>query len=212
MHIIHELAEAYAAKHTTNDDELLLQIHSSTTTIHPHSHMLSGHVQGMLLTFISSLLKPKYILEIGTFTGYSALCLAKGLATNGELHTIELRENDAIIASQNFSKSQYNKQLFLHIGNAIQIIPTLNKTWDLVFIDADKTNYINYFEMVFPLLSSNGLIIVDNVLFHGQVLETPVKGKNAIAIDNFNKYIANNNYVDKVFLTIRDGLLFVKKK
>lgn len=212
MNLINELAEAYAAKHTTNDDELLIQIHQSTIATHAHSHMLSGHVQGMLLTFISTLLKPKNILEIGTFTGYSALCLAKGLATNGELHTIELREDDAKIANENFSKSQYNKQLFLHIGNAINIIPTLNKNWDLVFIDADKTSYINYFEMVFPLLSSNGLIIVDNVLFHGQVLETPIKGKNAIAIDNFNKFIAANNYIDKVFLTIRDGLLFIKKK
>jgi caffeoyl-CoA O-methyltransferase len=212
MNLVYELAENYAAAHTTNDDDLLKQIHHTTSTNHSHAHMLSSHVQGMLLTFISSLLKPKFILEIGTFTGYSALCLAKGLTTDGELHTIELREDDAIIAKQNFSKSHYYKQLFLHTGNAINIIPTLNKQWDLVFIDADKTNYINYFEMVFPFLSSNGLIIVDNVLFHGQVLESPVKGKNAIAIDNFNKHIANNNNIDKVFLTIRDGLFFIKKK
>ncbi|MCC6634344.1 MAG: O-methyltransferase [Chitinophagaceae bacterium] len=212
MIITNSLAEKYAEWLTNNDDELLTQIHQSTSQNHAHAHMLSGHVQGMLLTFMSTLLNPHNILEIGTFTGYSALCLAKGLTVDGQLHTIEIREEDAKIAQENFNKSQYSKQLFLHIGNALEIIPTLNKTWDLIFIDADKTGYIKYYEMVLPLLNKNGLIIVDNILFHGQVLETDIKGKNAIAMDNFNKHIAQDTSVNKVLLTVRDGLLFIKKK
>lgn len=212
MELVNALAEKYASKITTQEDELLKEIHVSTYTHHAHAHMLSGHVQGQFLSLMSALIQPKYILEIGTFTGYSALCLAKGLSENGELHTIEIREADGITAQKNFSKSQYHKQLFLHQGNALNIIPTLNKTWDLIFIDADKTNYLAYYELVLPLLNKNGLIIIDNVLFHGQVLEENIKGKNAQAIDAFNNHIANDERVEKVLLTVRDGLLLLKKK
>jgi len=212
MELVNALAEKYASKITTQEDELLKEIHVSTYTHHAHAHMLSGHVQGQFLSLMSALIQPKYILEIGTFTGYSALCLAKGLSEKGELHTIEIREADATTAQENFSKSLYHKQLFLHQGNALNIIPTLNKTWDLIFIDADKTNYLAYYELVLPLLNKNGLIIIDNVLFHGQVLEENIKGKNAQAIDAFNNHIANDERVEKVLLTVRDGLLLLKKK
>lgn len=212
MDLINPIAENYASDFTTKEDELLKKVHQQTIENHPRAHMISGHLQGQFLSFISNILQPKYILEIGTFTGYSALCLAKGLSEKGELHTIEIREADATTAQKNFSKSQYHKQLFLHQGNALNIIPTLNKIWDLIFIDADKTNYLAYYELVLPMLNKNGLIIIDNVLFHGQVLEENIKGKNAQAIDAFNNHIANDERVEKVLLTVRDGLLLLKKK
>jgi len=212
MDLINPIAENYASDFTTKEDELLKKVHQQTIENHPRAHMISGHLQGQFLSFISNILQPKYILEIGTFTGYSALCLAKGLQQNGELHTIEIREEDAATAKENFSNSQYNEQLFLHLGNAHTIIPTLNKQWDLVFIDAGKTSYIDYYELVVPLLNKNGVIIADNVLFHGQVLEQPIKGKNAIAIDAFNKHVANDDRTEQIFLTLRDGLMLIKKK
>lgn len=212
MELIHALAEKYADQITVQEDALLEAVIQQTLNIHPHAHMLSGKVQGAYLSFISSILQPTRILEIGTFTGYSALCLAKGLTINGELHTIELREADAITAQQNFSKSQYAQQLILHTGNALEIIPQLNHEWDLVFIDADKTAYIDYYELVVPKLSNKGIIIADNVLFHGQVLEKSVKGKNALAIDAFNQHVKNDTRTEQVLLTVRDGLLMIKKK
>jgi caffeoyl-CoA O-methyltransferase len=212
MELISEILEQYAASLTSSEDELLHAINQQTTTQHAHAHMLSGHVQGKLLEFISCMVQPKYILEIGTFTGYSALCLAKGLQKDGALHTIDIREEDVKTASENFSKSKYANRLFLHCGNALEIVPTLHYTWDLVFIDADKTSYIAYYDLVVPRLSERGIIIADNVLFHGQVLEQPVKGKNAKAIDAFNHHVAKDTRTEQVLLTIRDGLLLIKNK
>ncbi|RFM26062.1 O-methyltransferase [Deminuibacter soli] len=211
MDLVHPLAENYAAAHTSPEDALLHAINAQTQQ-HAQPHMLSGHVQGRLLEFISWMMQPKYILEIGTFTGYSALCLAKGLQPGGALHTIELREEDAALSRENFSRSDQHNLIHLHTGNALDIIPTLPHAWDLVFIDADKTGYTAYYEMLLPRLSKNGLIIADNVLFHGQVLETPLKGKNAKAIDAFNKHVLNDERSEQVFVTVRDGLLFIKKK
>ncbi|MCX6298812.1 MAG: class I SAM-dependent methyltransferase, partial [Bacteroidetes bacterium] len=142
----------------------------------------------------------------------SALCLANGLTDSGALHTIELREADAETAAHNFSKSTRNKQIHLHIGNALDIIPSLNFEWDLVFIDADKTAYIDYYELIVPRLSKKGMIIADNVLFHGQVLENPVTGKNAKAIQAFNEHVQADERTEQVLLTIRDGLVLIKKK
>ena len=167
MELVHPLAEAYAEKYSSSDDALLAQIQIETKEKHAHAHMLSGPVQGKLLAFLSKMIQAEKILEIGSFTGYSALCLAEGLSESGELHTIELREEDALTAKANFSKSKRNKQIHLHIGNALEIIPTLDMKWDLVFIDADKTGYIDYYELIVPRLSKNGWIIADNVLFHG---------------------------------------------
>jgi caffeoyl-CoA O-methyltransferase len=211
MEFIHPSAEKYVASFSSQEDELLQQINEQTQ-LHAHAHMLSGQVQGNFLTLLSTLAKPKYILEIGTFTGYSALCLAKGLVPDGELHTIEIREEDAAIAKENFKKSKHAYQLNLHFGNALSIIPTLPYEWDIVFIDADKTAYIEYYEMIVPKLNKDGIIIADNVLFHGQVLEETIKGKNAIAIHAFNEHVANDNRTEKVLLTIRDGLSIIRKK
>ncbi len=204
--------EAYALQYTAPEEPLLQQINEHTMQTHPQAHMLSGHVQGKFLSFISTILRPAYVLEIGTFTGYSALCLAQGLQEDGELHTIELREEDALTARNNFCKSKYHQQIHLHPGNALDIIPKLNRKWDLVFIDADKTGYIDYYELVVPMLSEQGIILADNVLFHGEVLTTPVTGKNAKAIQAFNEHVKKDPRTEQVLLTLRDGLLLVKKK
>jgi predicted O-methyltransferase YrrM len=210
--LISSLAENYAALHTTPEDPVLHIINEETVKNHPQAHMLSGHVQGRFLSFISKIIQPKHVLEIGTFTGYSALCMAEGLSADGQLHTIELRQEDAETALKNFKAAKRNNLITLHIGYAKDIIPTLSYEWDLVFIDADKVSYIEYYELALKQLSKKGVIIADNVLFHGQVLEEPVNGKNAIAIEAFNKHVADDPRVEQVILTIRDGLLLIKRK
>lgn len=212
MELISNLASSYCDNFTSPEDALLKKIREETYAHHADPHMLSGHLQGKLLQFISSMVKPKYILEIGTFTGYSALCLAKGLQEEGELHTIDINQKDTDLSAAYFKESKYNNKIHLHTGNAVDIIPDLPIIWDLVFIDADKTGYITYYELVLPRLSEHGLIIADNVLFHGQVLEDPVKGKNALAINEFNKHVAADDRTEQVMLTVRDGLLLIKNK
>jgi caffeoyl-CoA O-methyltransferase len=211
MELVNHIAEAYAAAHTSALDDLLQQIEKETNQHHPHAHMLSGSVQGQLLQMISSMVKPKYILEIGTFTGFSALCLAKGLQTGGQLHTIELRQEDADTAQKYFSQTSVIHHITQHIGYAKHIIPTLNFNWDLVFLDADKTGYIDYYELILPQLNVGGYILADNVLFHGEVLNDEVKGKNAKAITAFNQHVLHDERTQQVLLTVRDGLLLIKK-
>lgn len=211
MELVNITAEAYAAKFSTAEDELLQEINRYTTQTHTKAHMLSGQVQGSFLTLLSRLLQPTKILEIGTFTGYSALCLSKGLQVGGKIHTIELREEDAATAMAYFEQSINRDKIVLHVGDAKLIIPTLNEVWDIVFIDADKTGYIDYYELILPFVKPNGIIIADNVLFHGQVLKQTISGKNARAVDAFNKHVRNDERVEQVFLTIRDGLLLIQK-
>ncbi|MDQ6761901.1 MAG: O-methyltransferase [Bacteroidota bacterium] len=212
IEIINDKAEKYAASFTTPTDELLTEIEAYTMNNHPQSNMLSGPVQGKLLELISRTARPSRILEIGTFMGYSALCLAKGLEHNGQLHTIELREEDANIAQNYFTKSSHHDQIILHRGNALNIIPTLNVEWDLIFIDADKVNYINYYELTLPRLKQGGIMLADNVLFHGEVLEEKIQGKNAIAINAFNEHVMKDERTQQVVLTVRDGLMLLIKK
>ena len=209
MELINKKAEAYAQRFSSNEDELLAEI-AVFTSNHPHAQMLSGHVQGKILETLSCLLQPKRILEIGTFMGYSALCLAKGLQPGGIMHTIELREEDAKTARDFFSKSLHNNKIVLHVANALELIPTLHEEWDIVFIDADKVSYIEYYELTLPQVKPNGLIIADNVLFHGEVLED-IKGKNAKAIHAFNQHVASDKRVEQVMLTVRDGLFLIRK-
>jgi caffeoyl-CoA O-methyltransferase len=211
MNIIDPLAQDYAEKYTSAEDALLREIAAFTTETHPKSHMLSGHLQGGLLQMFSSMIQPKRILEIGTFTGYSALCLAKGLANEGLLHTIEVREEDAATAKRYFDQSFYKEKIILHVGNALEIIGEMDETWDLVFIDADKENYINYFNLVLPKLRPNGFILADNVLFHGQVLEHQIKGKSAKSIQAFNDHLLQRKDIERVLLPVRDGLFIIKK-
>ncbi len=211
MELVNEKADAYASLFSTSHDALLKRVMDETNTNHPHAHMLSSETQGKLLEFISKMLKPSKILEVGTFTGFSALCLAKGLGEDGTLHTLELRAGDAATAQGYFDASPYGKQIHLHLGNALELIETLNEEWDLVFIDADKVNYINYYELTLPRLKQGGWMIADNVLFHGQVLEDEIKGKNALAIHSFNEHVKNDDRVEQVMLTVRDGLMLIKK-
>ena len=211
MDVVQPLAQQYAERYTSPDDALLDEVFQYTIAHHPKAHMISGHLQGKFLEMFSCAVQPTRILEIGTFTGYSALCLAKGLQPDGTLHTIELRPDDAATAKRFFDRSMYNEHIILHIGNALEIIGGLDETWDLVFIDADKTAYIEYFNRVLPKVRKNGFILADNVFFHGAVFETPVKGKNAVAIQAFNEFVQTRTDVERLMLPLRDGLYLIRK-
>jgi caffeoyl-CoA O-methyltransferase len=211
MQLVPEKVESYAKRFTSPSDELIQLVEQDTEAHHKHAHMLSGSTQGKLLEFVSMMLKPLKILEIGTFTGFSALSLVKGLQPGGVLHTIELRKEDADTAQKYFDESIHKDRIHLHQGDAMEIVPSMEELWDLVFIDADKVNYINYYELTLQKLNVGGFIIVDNVLFHGQVLEDHIKGKNAVAIHAFNEHVRNDRRVEQVFLTVRDGIMIIKK-
>lgn len=210
--LINNAINNYAASFSEPTDKLLREIEDFTLNHHDHFNMLSGPLQGKFLEMLSRLIKPKLILEVGTFMGYSALCLAKGLQPDGFLHTIELRDIDADTAQNYFTKSSQSDQIILHRGNALEIIPNLDKDWDLVFIDADKTNYINYYELTLPRLKKGGVILADNVMFHGEVLNKKISGKNAIAINAFNEHVAKDERVEQVIITVRDGIMMIIKK
>ena len=211
MEIVNALAQQYAEAFTSAEDQLLKEIADYTHATHAKAHMLSGHLQGKFLEMISCMIRPKYILEIGTLTGYSALCLAKGIQPEGELHTIELREDDAKVAQGYIKRSTFAQQIKIHIGDALPIIDELDYPWDLVFIDADKVSYTTYFNRVLPKVRKGGFILADNVLFHGEVLMPEIKGKNPKAIQAFNEYIKQSAEVEKVLLPLRDGVYLIRK-
>ncbi len=211
MDLINQKAQLYAEKYSPQEDKTLNEVEKASMT-HPEFHMLSGALQGKFLEMISKLLHPMYILEIGSFLGYSALCLAKGLKTGGELHTIEIDETTAAIARANFKNSKTENKIILHTGKALEILERLNKPWDLVFIDADKTGYTDYYKALVPKLKSGCLMMADNVLFHGQILDKEVKGKNAKAIQAFNEMVLSDDRVEKMMLTLRDGVYLIRKK
>jgi predicted O-methyltransferase YrrM len=211
LKIIDPLIQSYSEKYSSDEDQILSEINLSTLA-HPKAHMQSGPVQGKFLEMISLLMKPFRILDIGTFMGYSAVCLARGLAEGGKLHTIEIRPEQAGLALAHFRKANMADKIISHQGNALEIIPSIPETWDLVYIDADKTGYTQYYRQILPKVRSGGLIIADNVLFYGEVLGEEIKGKNARAIHAFNALVKNDESVDKVLLTVRDGLLLIRKK
>ena len=212
MELINPLIQEYAEKFSSPEDALLHEVAVFTITNHSEHQMLSGHLQGKFLEMASAMIRPRRILEIGTFTGYSALCLAKGLTDDGLLHTIELRENDAATAKGFFDRSVYKEKIILHIGDAKKIVTELDEIFDLVFIDADKPGYIEYFNLVFSKVRKNGFIFADNIFFHGQAIEAEPKGKNAKAINEFNQYINSRTDIEKMILTLRDGLYLIRKK
>ena len=212
MQLLEPLAEAYAERFTTPVDALIEEVAATTETTHPHANMMSSRLQGKFLEIFSILQSPSKILEVGTFVGFSGLCLAKGLKEGGKLHTIELREEDARTARQYFDRSKYGEKIILHTGNALNIIPQLQEKWDMVFIDADKTGYVDYYDLILPDVKSGGVILADNVFFHGEVLRDPLKGKNAIAISRFNEHVKNDERVEHVLIPIRDGLMLIRKK
>ncbi len=212
MEFINPIAHTYIDQFSQATPSYLKEMYEATIASHAHAHLQSNWHQGGLLSFMSKLKKPSRILEIGTFTGFSTLCLAEGLSENGLLYTIELRQEDAQTASRYFDKSPYADKIKVHTGDAKAIIPTLHEKWDLVFIDADKTGYIEYYNLVLPQLNFEGMIIVDNVLFHGDVLEEKILGKSAKAIQAFNEYVQQDNRTEHTILTVRDGLTLIRKK
>ncbi len=211
LELINHQVQSYAEQFSSPEDSLLKEVAEFTRAHHPEHHMLSGHLQGKFLELASCMIRPKHILEIGTFTGYSALCLAKGMTDDGILHTLELRETDAARAKAFFDRSVYADRIILHTGDAKEIIPTLNEEFDLVFIDADKQGYIEYFNLVLPKVRKNGFIFADNIFFQGEAILSEPKGKNAKAISAFNKFIQERTDIEKVVLTLRDGLYLIKK-
>ena len=207
MHFLSPELENYAANHSEDEPALLAALNRETHQKILQPRMLSGHFQGRVLSLISKLVHPAKILEIGTYTGYATLCLAEGLSENGIIHTIDIKEELYDFQRKYFDQSQWGEQIFQHVGNALDIIPGLNAKFDLVFIDADKENYINYYNMIVPMMSKGGLILSDNVLWSGKVLEEvkPNDTSTKVLLE-YNELLKNDPRVETVLLPIRDGL------
>lgn len=208
-------AQHYADCHTTPESPLLARLNRETHVQLLHARMLSGHAQGRLLSMLSHMVRPRRVLELGTFTGYSALCLAEGLAPDGVLHTLEQNPELEDRIRRYLREAGREQQIQLHIGDARQLLPTLAETWDLVFIDADKINNDTYYELVLPRVRPDGFLLIDNVLWGGKVLGSyPVKAsdKDTHAVRAFNDKVQADERVENVLLPLRDGLLLVRKK
>lgn len=207
MHFISQELEDYIEQHSENEPDLLAALNKETYQKILLPRMLSGHFQGRVLSMLSKLIRPVNILEIGTFTGYAALCLCEGMQENGQLHTIDIKEELETIQRKYFDKSPWGNQIFQHLGEAIAIIPTLELKFDLVFIDADKENYIRYFELILTKMNKGGIILSDNVLWSGKVLEPLQKNDlSTKVLLEYNELLKNDPRVETVLLPIRDGL------
>ena len=207
MHFISQDLENYIEQHSEKEPELLAALNKETYQKVLLPRMLSGHFQGRVLSMLSKLIRPVNILEIGTYTGYSALCLCEGMQENVSLHTIDIKEELVDFQRKHFDKSPWGNQIVQHLGEALDIIPTLDLKFDLVFIDADKENYINYFELIVPKMNKGGIILSDNVLWSGKVLE-PLNPKDLSTkiLLEYNQLLKNDTRVETVLLPIRDGL------
>jgi len=213
MHFLPEKLDNYVVAHSQKEPELLQQLSRETWQKVLAPRMLSGHFQGRVLSMLSKLINPKNVLEIGTYTGYSALCLAEGIQPKGQLHTIDTKEELYDLQRRYFDKSGFGNQIIQYTGNAINIIPKIDKTFDLVFIDADKQNYPNYLEIILPKLKSGSVILSDNVLWTGKVIEELQKGdKDTEALLKYNKMINEHSQLETVLLPIRDGLTITRVK
>ena len=201
----------YVESSSQIEPTLLKDLNRETNLKILNPRMLSGSYQGRILSLISKIIKPKMVLEIGTYTGYSALCIAEGLDTNGVIDTIDINEELQEIQNKFFKKSGYVNQINQHIGNALDIIPTINKKFDLVFLDADKENYINYFELVIDKINSGGVLISDNVLWSGKVIENKKNDLTTGKLVEFNNLINNDKRIETVIFPVRDGLSLSRK-
>ena len=210
MEFLPEEIEEYVLSHTTEEPQLLAELNRETWANVMIPRMLSGHLQGRVLSMFSKLVNPENILEIGTYTGYSALCLAEGLKPDGTLHTLDINEEYTAVAKRYFTKSEFGKNIKQHIGNALDIIPSFNCKFQLVFIDADKENYANYFDAIIDKMDVGGLVIADNVLWSGKVTEKQ-KDEETTALDNYNKKIVASDRVETVLFPVRDGLMISRK-
>lgn len=210
---IEDRLEEYILNHIDEEPELLKQLSRDARVNLLHTRMISGHLQGRILKMFCRMIQPQYILEVGTFTAYATLCLAEGSAEDAEIHTIEVFDELEDFINKYLHQSKLKNKIHLHIGDALEIIPTLNCTFDLVFIDANKRNYIEYYNAIFPKVRSGGLIIADNTLWDEKVLETPKPSdKQTISLQAFNDMIAKDERAEKVILPIRDGLTLIWKK
>lgn len=212
MNFISPELEHYAGIHTSQESELLARINRETHLEVLQPRMLSGHLQGRLLSLLSSLLKPKRILEIGTYTGYSALCLAEGLPADGTLITIDVNEELQARVQGYFNDSSYKNHIEYYIGDAMELIPTLSDMWDLVFIDADKKNYLNYYELVIERMNPGGIILADNILWSGKVIDPAATDRETEMLRRYNEVIHADERVENILLPIRDGIMVARKK
>lgn len=205
--------EKYVDNHTSKASSILNKIDRETCLRSVYPRMLSGHVQGRFISMISKMIQPDYILEIGTFTGYSAICLAEGLNKNGQLHTIEINEELKDQNQEYFQEAKANKLITTHFGNALDIIPQLGIQFDLIFIDADKINYSNYYELSLEKLRPGGFILVDNVLWSGKVLSEDLKSsdKDTLAVKEFNTLVQLDQRIENVMVPLRDGMSLIQK-
>ncbi|HCO66420.1 MAG TPA: methyltransferase [Dysgonomonas sp.] len=207
------LIEQYILDHIDEEDALLKELSRDANVNLLRPRMLSGHLQGKLLKMFCRMMQPQYILEIGTYTGYATLCMAEGAADDAEIHTIEINDELEDFINKHLHKSKLKDKIYLHIGDAMQIIPTIDRNFDIVFIDANKRYYIEYYDLIFDKVRPGGLIIADNTLWDGKVLQTPHQtDKQTIGIQRFNDMLAKDNRVEKVILPIRDGLTLIWKK
>ncbi|MBA3985985.1 MAG: O-methyltransferase [Flavobacteriales bacterium] len=213
MEFITQELDAYVIAHSQEEPFLLQELNRETWAKVLQPRMLSGHYQGRVLSMISKLVSPKNILEIGTYTGYSALCLMEGIQKDGQLHTIDINEELHDLQRKYFDKSGFGKQILQHTGNALDIIPKIDLTFDLVFIDADKENYSNYFELTISKMKPGGVILSDNVLWSGKVLEKIQKDDiDTPALKTYNRLLSSHPQVESVLLPIRDGLTISRVK
>jgi predicted O-methyltransferase YrrM len=213
MEFIDEKIEQYALNHSQAESDVLKKLNRDTHAKVMQPRMLSGHMQGAFLSMLSKMIQPSAILEIGTYTGYSAICLAQGLVPNGKLHTIDVNEERDKMVQSFIKEANLESKIKCHIGDAMKIIPTLNMQFDIVFIDADKKNYSNYYDLVFDKVKIGGYIIADNVLWSGKVVDIEKnKDSDTILIDAFNKKVHADNRVEHLLLPLRDGLMIARKK
>ena len=213
MHFLSEELENYAAQHTEDEPLLLQELNKRTHLNVLQPRMISGHFQGRFLSLLSKMVQPRTILEIGTYTGYATLCLAEGLHPEGVLHTIDIKEELTDLQREVFDRSGYGSQIVQHLGKAADIIPSLNTTFDLVFIDADKQNYAHYFDLVIEKMNRGGIILSDNVLWSGKVVEeVKPNDKHTQALMAYNQKIKDDPRVETVLLPIRDGITLSRVK
>lgn len=213
MNFIDEKLEEYVVKHSSQESDVLYDLNRQTHINVLQPRMLSGHIQGRVLSMLSHMIQPKRILEIGTYTGYAAICLAEGLQKNGQLITIDKNYELEEMANSYFEKAEMQNQIEMIVGDATEIIPQLDKAFDLVFIDADKTNYLNYYNLIIDDLPKNSYIIADNVLWSGKVLdEKEMNDPDTKALNIFNEKIQDDSRVENVLFPIRDGLMVIRKK
>lgn len=213
MHFLNPELEDYLAQHHDAEPELLAQLNRETHLKVLQPRMLSGPLQGRYLALLSKMIRPQYILEIGTYTGYSALCLAEGLAAEGELHTLEINDELETFSRSFFDRSPYGQQIHLHIGDALETLDQLHKPWDLVFIDADKPRYLQYYQKLIDHLPKGAVLLADNVLWSGKVLEKlDPNDESTKALLEFNTFVQEDERVENLLLPLRDGLMCIRKK